>query len=173
MRGVLPAGTTLRGYELKAVLGQGGFGITYRALDTTLGRDVAIKEYLPTTLAMREGRTTVVPRSADHAEQFAWGRERFLDEARTLARLDNTPGIVRVPRRQSEAVAELVQSRTARQKAEEDLARLRADLARRQIEAGQREQMEAALRRAAEDAARRKAEGEAPRKFDQPVLTSR
>jgi len=96
MRGVLPAGTTLRGYELKAILGQGGFGITYRALDTTLGRDVAIKEYLPTTLAMREGRTTVVPRSADHAEQFAWGRERFLDEARTLARLDQTPSIVRV-----------------------------------------------------------------------------
>ena len=57
---------------------------------------VAIKEYLPATLAMREGRTTVVPRSDDHAEQFAWGRERFLDEARTLARLDLTPAIVRV-----------------------------------------------------------------------------
>ena len=64
----------------------------------TLDRDVAIKEYLPTTLALREGRTTVLPRSADHAEQFAWGRERFLDEARTLARLDRTPAIVRVLR---------------------------------------------------------------------------
>ena len=62
----------------------------------TLHRDVAIKEYLPTTLALREGRTTVLPRSPDHAEQFAWGRERFLDEARTLARLDRTPAIVRV-----------------------------------------------------------------------------
>ena len=39
---------------------------------------------------MREGRTTVLPHSPDHAEQFAWGRERFLDEARTLARLDRT-----------------------------------------------------------------------------------
>jgi len=96
MRGVLPAGTTLRGYELKAILGQGGFGITYRARDTTLGRDVAVKEYLPAMLAVREGRTTVMPRSADHAEQFAWGRERFLEEARTLARFDGTPGIVRV-----------------------------------------------------------------------------
>ena len=96
MRGVLPAGTTLRGYELKSILGQGAFGITYRARDITLHRDVAIKEYLPTSLALREGRTTVVPRSADHAEQFAWGRERFLDEARTLARLDRTPAIVRV-----------------------------------------------------------------------------
>jgi peptidoglycan hydrolase-like protein with peptidoglycan-binding domain len=93
---VLPAGTTLRGYELKSILGQGAFGITYRARDLTLGRDVAIKEYLPTNLAARKGRTTVLPLSPDHAEQFAWGRERFLDEARTLARLDRTPAIVRV-----------------------------------------------------------------------------
>ena len=64
LRGVLPAGTVLRGYEIKSVLGQGAFGITYRARDLTLGRDVAIKEYLPTSLALREGRTTVVPRSA-------------------------------------------------------------------------------------------------------------
>ena len=96
IRGGLPVGTVLGGYELKSILGQGAFGITYRARDTTLHRDVAIKEYLPTSLALREGRTTVVPRSADHAEQFAWGRERFLDEARTLARLDRTPAIVRV-----------------------------------------------------------------------------
>jgi serine/threonine protein kinase len=96
LRGVLPAGTSLRGYELKSILGQGAFGITYRALDTTLHRDVAIKEYLPTTLALREGRTTVLPRSPEHAEQFAWGRERFLDEARILARLDRTSSIIRV-----------------------------------------------------------------------------
>src|SRR3954469_3980892 len=93
--GVLPRGTMLRGYEVTSVLGKGGFGITYRAVDTTLHRDVAIKEYLPTALAMREGRTTVLPHSPDHAEQFAWGRERFLDEARTLARLDRS-AVVRV-----------------------------------------------------------------------------
>src|SRR6478736_3645028 len=95
LRGVLPAGTSLRGYELKSILGQGAFGITYRGRDLNLDRDVAIKEYLPTSLALREGRTTVLPRSPDHAEQFAWGRERFLDEARTLARLDQS-AIVRV-----------------------------------------------------------------------------
>ena len=93
---VLPAGTTLPGYELKSLLGHGAFGITYLARGLTLDRDVAIKEYLPTNLAVRRGRTTVRPRSAAHAEQFAWGRERFLDEARTLARLDRTPAIVRV-----------------------------------------------------------------------------
>ncbi|MGE0579959.1 serine/threonine-protein kinase, partial [Reyranella sp.] len=96
LRGVLPAGTELRGYEMMAILGQGAFGITYRARDLTLHRDVAIKEYLPTTLALREGHTTVVPRSPEHAEQFAWGRERFLEEARTLARLDRSTAIVRV-----------------------------------------------------------------------------
>lgn len=41
--GVLPAGATLHGYELKSILGQVGCGITCRALDTTLGRDVAVK----------------------------------------------------------------------------------------------------------------------------------
>jgi serine/threonine protein kinase len=44
LRGVLPACTRLRSYELVSVLGQGAFGITYRARDTTLSRDVAIKE---------------------------------------------------------------------------------------------------------------------------------
>ena len=82
LRGTLPAGTRLRNYELISVLGHGGFGITYYARDTTLGREVAVKEYLPTSLALRENGTTVVPRSTQLAEDFIWGRERFLEEAR-------------------------------------------------------------------------------------------
>src|SRR5258707_699675 len=95
LRGTLPAGTRLRNYELISVLGQGGFGITYYARDTTLGREVAVKEYLPTTLALRED-TMVVPRSTQLAEDFIWGRERFLEEARILATLEGVPSIVRV-----------------------------------------------------------------------------
>jgi hypothetical protein len=95
-RGALPVGTILGGYELISILGKGGFGITYRARDFAHNQDVAIKEYLPTALAIREGRTTVLPISTNHAEQFAWGRERFLDEARTLERLDHAPAVVRV-----------------------------------------------------------------------------
>ena len=95
-RGVLPPGTRLRSYELLSVLGQGGFGITYRARDQTLGRNVAVKEYLPGLLAVREGGSTVVPRSTEVSDQFLWGRERFLEEARTLALFDRVPGIVRV-----------------------------------------------------------------------------
>src|SRR4029450_7934631 len=94
-RGALPPGTRLRNYELISVLGQGGFGITYYARDTTLGREVAVKEYLPTSLALREDGTMVVPRSTQLAEDFIWGRERFLDEARILATLDGRAAGVR------------------------------------------------------------------------------
>ena len=93
---MLPAGTRLRNYELISVLGHGGFGITYYAKDTTLGREVAVKEYLPTTLALRENGSTVVPRSTQFAEDFIWGRERFLEEARILATLEGAPAVVRV-----------------------------------------------------------------------------
>jgi len=96
LRGTLPAGARLRNYELISVLGHGGFGITYYARDTTLGREVAVKEYLPTSLALRENGTTVVPRSTQLAEDFIWGRERFLEEARILATLEGIPSIVRV-----------------------------------------------------------------------------
>ena len=96
MRGVLAAGSRLRSYELVSVLGRGAFGITYRARDTTLERDVAIKEYLPTSLALREGDTMVMPLSTALAEEFVWGRDRFLEEARTLATLGRAPAVARI-----------------------------------------------------------------------------
>src|SRR5215471_13050067 len=83
--GTLPIGTRLRNYELISVLGQGAFGITYHARDTLLGRDLAIKEYLPAAIALRQGGAAVVPRSTLFAKDFVWGRDRFLAEARTLA----------------------------------------------------------------------------------------
>ncbi len=95
-RGVLPPGTSLQRYEILSVLGQGGFGITYRARDTQLNRDVAIKEYLPSALAVRDGATLVLPRSTQMAGEFALGRQRFVDEGRTLATLQRAPSIVRV-----------------------------------------------------------------------------
>ena len=95
-RGVLPAGSLLLDYEIVSVLGQGGFGVTYLALDRSLGCRVAIKEYLPASLATRDGVKTVAPRSSDLSESFVWGRQRFLEEACTLAKLGDAPSIVRI-----------------------------------------------------------------------------
>ena len=82
----LPLGTRLGDYRLDAVIGHGGFGITYRAFDTQLAKFVAIKEYLPVECAVRKPDGEVVPRARRVAEDYAWGRERFLEEARALAR---------------------------------------------------------------------------------------
>ena len=76
----LPVGQTIGRYTIVSVIGHGGFGITYRARDTQLGREVAIKEFLPVALAVRQGGTTVLPRSATEAQDFDWARTRFVDE---------------------------------------------------------------------------------------------
>ena len=85
----LPSGTRFEEYRLDAVLGAGGFGITYRAYDAHLDKFVAIKEYLPVEFATRTEASTVVPNSNADAQDYHWGLTRFLDEARTLARFDH------------------------------------------------------------------------------------
>ena len=84
---VLATGTRLEEFEIERELGAGGFGVTYLAYDTSLDRRVAIKEYLPRDWGARGPDGDVDPRSATHAKDYRWGLDRFLEEARVLARL--------------------------------------------------------------------------------------
>ena len=93
----LPAGYRIESYEIQAVLGKGGFGITYRALDLQLDKQVAIKELLIDSIATRVEGSTVVPQSASLQEDWDWARESFRKEAKVLARFSH-PAIVGVHR---------------------------------------------------------------------------
>ena len=94
----LPEGTELVGdYRIQRVLGAGGFGITYLANEPALARRVTIKEYFPADYAARGATSRASPRSQDCAEDYKWGLDRFIEEARTLARFIH-PNIVRVHR---------------------------------------------------------------------------
>ena len=92
-RDALPAGTSLREYTLESVVGHGGFGIVYRAQHGELGATVAVKEYLPVELAMREGECVRV-RSDTDSSIYQDGLRRFRDEARALMQFQNHQGIV-------------------------------------------------------------------------------
>ena len=91
----LPELSRLHWYVVERVLGQGGFGITYLARDTNLDQPVAIKEYLPVDVATRMPDATIRSRTDDLRDRYRWGLERFIQEARTLARFDHA-NIVRV-----------------------------------------------------------------------------
>ncbi len=94
----LALGRVLDGrYRVGRVLGHGGFGITYLAWDDNLHLRLAIKEYFPRDSAGRgaDGVSLAIY-SGQAGDQFAYGLERFLEEARTLAHFDQHPGIVTV-----------------------------------------------------------------------------
>lgn len=91
-------GTLIHGrYAVGRTLGQGGFGITYLSFDLLLETKLAIKEYYPSGLAARNSTTrTVLHASEDAREDFRKGLEKFLEEAKVLARFEGHPNIVTV-----------------------------------------------------------------------------
>lgn len=93
----LPSGAHLAEFELLRVLGEGGFGIVYLAQDHSLQRRVAIKEYMPSTLAMRSGPLDVVVTADKHQTVFDAGLDSFINEARLLAQFDH-PSLLKVYR---------------------------------------------------------------------------
>lgn len=83
----LPAGYLLKEYSLLGVLGMGAFGITYLAADNYLQLKVAIKEFFPSNVAVRNHFSGAVALKSEEAQaEYAWGRDRFMREAQTLAR---------------------------------------------------------------------------------------
>ena len=92
-RDALPQGCVLRDYTIQEVLGHGGFGIVYKARHNELDHVVAIKEYLPSELAVREGET-IRARSADCETHFADGLRRFREEAKALIDFQQHPSVV-------------------------------------------------------------------------------
>ncbi|VTU40901.1 Serine/threonine-protein kinase D [Variovorax sp. PBS-H4] len=92
----LPEGLHLRDYEIVGPIGEGGFGVVYLAWDSVHQQHVAIKEYLPAVLAVRDrASTAVILRSPRHQDSFRIGLRSFVNEARILARFDH-PALVRV-----------------------------------------------------------------------------
>lgn len=90
----LPLNYLIGSYKIEGYLGEGGFGITYLARHSRLQDLVAIKEYFPSEFSMREAGSTVIPKTQSQ-DTYAWGLERFLDEAKTLIQFKH-PNIITV-----------------------------------------------------------------------------
>ena len=93
----LPVGTRLGEFEIREVIGVGGFGVVYRAWEPALDRTVALKEYMPVGLVLRLADGGLALRSRKHEEDFLLGLKSFVNEARLLARFDH-PALVKVHR---------------------------------------------------------------------------
>ena len=93
----LPQGHRIEEYELERVLRTGDFDMTYLASDRNLNATVVLKEYLPSEIVRRTADNSVAPQEDTFRENFEWGMEQFLAEARTLAQFQH-PNIVRVHR---------------------------------------------------------------------------
>ncbi|WP_227136760.1 serine/threonine protein kinase [Kosakonia radicincitans] len=93
----LPPGYRFNEFEIKEVIGGGGFGIVYRAWDHQLERTIAIKEFMPSSLAVRNDDMTLVLRSERFSKAFTAGLNSFIQEARLLARF-NHPNLLHVLR---------------------------------------------------------------------------
>ena len=91
----LHVGARLAEFEIVGLLGVGGFGMVYQAFDHSLLRFVAIKEYMPASLAGRMHARSIWVRSSSDEQSFQAGLASFVDEARLLAQFDH-PSLVKV-----------------------------------------------------------------------------
>ena len=85
----LPIGTRLGEFEITHRIGEGGFSVVYLAWDHSLDRKVALKEYMPASIAVRGRQTQVAPRSERHRDTFEAGMKSFINEAKLLAQFEH------------------------------------------------------------------------------------
>jgi len=90
----LPKGYQLQNYKIAKQLSGGGFSIVYLAHDEN-GAPVAIKEYLPSQLVLREEGSLVQATTAENLATFRYGMKCFFEEGRALAKITH-PNVVRV-----------------------------------------------------------------------------
>ena len=91
-------GVVLQGrYIIGEAIGFGGFGITYKAFDSVLGSVIAIKEFYPSGIVSRNpGENEVIIYAKKREQEFVFFRERFIEEARNLAKFNSENNIVNV-----------------------------------------------------------------------------
>jgi len=94
---IIPGNMLGNRYVVGKAIGFGGFGVTYIGWDSVLNNKVAIKEYLPSEFSTRvPGQMQITVFEGEKGEQFKSGLDKFVDEAKRLAKFNNTPGIVKV-----------------------------------------------------------------------------
>lgn len=123
---MLPGSVLAGKYIIGRTLGYGGFGVTYIGYDAELNRKIAVKEYLPGEFATRvPGQTQLTIYEGERREQFEAGIDKFMDEAKRLARFQNAPGIVHIydsffENKTAYIVMEYIEGETLKQKIERD-----------------------------------------------------
>ena len=95
--GNLPYCVLQDNYVIGRALGRGGFGVTYLAYDQLLDRKIAIKEYFPTSLAIRDPHSMqILPYNGQVAAEYAHGVDRAIHEARTVVSLESIPNVLKI-----------------------------------------------------------------------------
>ena len=86
----LESGYRLGRFVILRVLGQGEYGITYKARDTSLDREVAIKEYFPSTIAYRDSDSNINTHTSRDLGRYKNGLKTFIDRAKTFVKVKHS-----------------------------------------------------------------------------------
>ena len=90
----LPPDTVIGGYRVVRKISAGGFGVVYLAVDKE-GQQVAVKEYLPSALTMRDAGALVPQVAPEKLSLYRLGLKSFFEEGRSLAQISH-PSVVSV-----------------------------------------------------------------------------